>query len=272
MVCIRRDAAARSGSLPSTSEEASVSSRRRPGRRCRHLPRQYDLRHSLASLLLMEQQWNPAEIAAQMGHTTASAHVGQGHHTRIRADYRTRSGRPPPLTRRPLPCRALVDPGGGGRCGRVRRARQLLPCAEAGVGRGVRGLAGRDPGRARRGPRRPRRIAGRSRSGRGPDRRRTRRPRAVHAHARAGRMAADAVAHHPAPMKPRRMQPFFKGLASARRGCRHAVGSTRVRSSRTARGGRGADTQAKSMPSRPSRRAGARAFGRAHAESAARQR
>jgi hypothetical protein len=40
---------------------------------------------------------------------TASAHVGQGHHTRTQADYRTRSGRPPPLTRRPLPCRALVE-------------------------------------------------------------------------------------------------------------------------------------------------------------------
>jgi hypothetical protein len=47
---------------------------------------------------------NPTSCAA-----TASAHVGQGHHTRTRADYRTRSGRPPPLTRRPLPCRALVD-------------------------------------------------------------------------------------------------------------------------------------------------------------------
>src|SRR5207247_1688511 len=45
---------------------------------------------------------NPTSRAA-----TASAHVGQGHHTRIRADYRTRSGRPPPLTRRPLPCRRL---------------------------------------------------------------------------------------------------------------------------------------------------------------------
>jgi hypothetical protein len=40
---------------------------------------------------------------------TASAHVGQGHHTRTQADYRTRSGRPPPLTRRPLPCRALIE-------------------------------------------------------------------------------------------------------------------------------------------------------------------
>ena len=40
---------------------------------------------------------------------TARAHVGQGHHTRIRADHRTRSSRPPPLTRRPLPCRALVE-------------------------------------------------------------------------------------------------------------------------------------------------------------------
>jgi transposase len=47
---------------------------------------------------------NPTSCAA-----TTSAHVGQGHHTRIRADYRTRSGRPPPLTRRPLPCRALVE-------------------------------------------------------------------------------------------------------------------------------------------------------------------
>lgn len=41
---------------------------------------------------------------------TASAHVGQGHRTRIPADHRTRSARPPPLiTRRPLPCRALVE-------------------------------------------------------------------------------------------------------------------------------------------------------------------
>ena len=47
---------------------------------------------------------NPTSCAA-----TASAHVGQGHHTRIPADHRTRSGRPPPLTRRPLPCRALFE-------------------------------------------------------------------------------------------------------------------------------------------------------------------
>jgi hypothetical protein len=40
---------------------------------------------------------------------TASAHVGQGHHTRIKTLPGTRPARPPPLTRRPLPCRALVE-------------------------------------------------------------------------------------------------------------------------------------------------------------------
>jgi hypothetical protein len=39
---------------------------------------------------------------------TASAHVGQGHRTRI-AVSQTRTPRPPPLTRRPLPCGALVE-------------------------------------------------------------------------------------------------------------------------------------------------------------------
>ncbi len=47
---------------------------------------------------------NPTSCAA-----TASAHVGQGHPTRIEDVLRMRSGRPPPLTRRPLPCRALVE-------------------------------------------------------------------------------------------------------------------------------------------------------------------
>ena len=40
---------------------------------------------------------------------TASAHVGQGHPTRIAAIPRTRLARPPPLTRPPLPCRALIE-------------------------------------------------------------------------------------------------------------------------------------------------------------------
>jgi hypothetical protein len=39
----------------------------------------------------------------------ASADVGQGHPTRTRNVYRTRPARPPPLTRRPHPCRALVE-------------------------------------------------------------------------------------------------------------------------------------------------------------------
>ncbi len=47
---------------------------------------------------------NPTSCAA-----TASAHVGQGHPTRIEDVLRMRSGRPPPLTRRPLPCRALIE-------------------------------------------------------------------------------------------------------------------------------------------------------------------
>jgi hypothetical protein len=47
---------------------------------------------------------NPTSCAA-----TASAHVGQGHHTRIKTLPGTRPARPPPLTRRPLPCRALVE-------------------------------------------------------------------------------------------------------------------------------------------------------------------
>ena len=47
---------------------------------------------------------NPISCAAP-----ASADVGQGHHTRTRNVCRTRPGRPPPLTRRPHPCRALVE-------------------------------------------------------------------------------------------------------------------------------------------------------------------
>jgi hypothetical protein len=39
---------------------------------------------------------------------TASAHVGQGHHTRVAVSH-TQTPRPPPLTRRPLPCRALIE-------------------------------------------------------------------------------------------------------------------------------------------------------------------
>src|ERR1051326_5557487 len=39
----------------------------------------------------------------------ASADVGQGHPTRTRNVYRTRPARPPPLTRRPHPCRALLE-------------------------------------------------------------------------------------------------------------------------------------------------------------------
>jgi len=40
---------------------------------------------------------------------TASAHVGQGHPTRSEDIPHTRPARPPPLTRRPHPCRALVE-------------------------------------------------------------------------------------------------------------------------------------------------------------------
>ena len=40
---------------------------------------------------------------------TASAHVGQGRHTRSEAFPGTRRTRPPPLTHRPHPCRALVE-------------------------------------------------------------------------------------------------------------------------------------------------------------------
>ena len=47
---------------------------------------------------------NPISRAA-----TASADVGQGHPTRIRDLYRTRPARASPLTRRPHPCRALVE-------------------------------------------------------------------------------------------------------------------------------------------------------------------
>ena len=40
---------------------------------------------------------------------TASAHVGQGRHTRSEAFPGTRRTRPPPLTHRPHPCRALIE-------------------------------------------------------------------------------------------------------------------------------------------------------------------
>ncbi len=47
---------------------------------------------------------NPISRAA-----TASADVGQGHPTRSRDPHRTQPPRPPPLTRRPHPCRALYE-------------------------------------------------------------------------------------------------------------------------------------------------------------------
>jgi hypothetical protein len=47
---------------------------------------------------------NPISRAAP-----ASADVGQGHHTRTRDLYYTRPARASPLTRRPHPCRALVE-------------------------------------------------------------------------------------------------------------------------------------------------------------------
>jgi hypothetical protein len=47
---------------------------------------------------------DPISCAAE-----ARADVGQGHPTRIQHVYRMRTARPPPLTRRPLPCRALIE-------------------------------------------------------------------------------------------------------------------------------------------------------------------
>ena len=71
---------------------------------------------------------NPTSCAA-----TASAHVGQGHPTRIEDVLRMRSGRPPPLTRRPLPCRALIE--AAHTAGRDRRYRPIVERMRARHGR-----------------------------------------------------------------------------------------------------------------------------------------